>query len=299
MKVLVTGGSSTPGYRVVEEFARAGYKVIAQYNEHEIPEIEGIERIKVDFRESNKLVDLFNRVKPDMIIHTAALGDVDKCESEKELAWRVNVEATYILVREALKYGVYFLYLSTDYVFNGEHGLYREDDIPNPINYYGLTKLIAENIVRGALSKYSIVRTSHIYGFGLGRINFARTVIELLSRGQRVRALIDQWLSPTLNTLLAKAMRELIEKGYTGVIHVAGERVSRYDFARAIARKFGFDEELIEPITMKDIQFKARRPRDSSLDTSKARTLIKTDFYTLENSLNILYKEWLELRGVR
>jgi len=299
LKVLVTGGSSTPGYRIVQEFTKAGYKVITQYNENEIPEIEGVEKVKVDFLDLNKLVDFVNMVKPEVIIHTAALGDVDKCESDKELAWRVNVDATLILTRESLKYNAYFLYLSTDYVFDGERGLYKEEDIPNPVNYYGLTKLIAENIVRSALSRYSIVRTSHIYGFGMGRINFARAVVESLSKGQRVRALVDQWLSPTLNTLLAKAIRELIEIEYTGVIHVAGERVSRYDFAKAIARKFSFNEGLIEPTTMRDIHFKAKRPRDSSLDVSKARKLIKTDFYTLENSLNVFYSEWLVFKGVR
>jgi dTDP-4-dehydrorhamnose reductase len=299
LKVLVTGGSSTPGFRITQEFAKAGYKVIAQYNEHEIPEIEGVEKVKVDFRDCSKLIDFINSVKPDVIIHTAALGDVDKCEGDRELAWKVNVDTTLILVKEALKYNAYFLYLSTDYVFDGERGLYREEDIPNPINYYGLTKLIAENSVRSALSRYSIVRTSHIYGLGMGRINFARAVVESLSKGQKVRALVDQWLSPTLNTLLAKAVRELVEMEYVGVIHVAGERVSRYDFAKAIARKFGFNEGLIESTTMKDIQFKARRPRDSSLDVSKARKLLKTDFYTLENSLNVFYSEWLVLRGVR
>ena len=297
MRVLVTGGSSTPGYRIIQEFAKAGYRVIAQYNEHEIPEIEGVERVRLDLRESNKLTDLVNSVKPDIIIHTAAMGDVDRCEIEKELAWKVNVEAPLTLAKEVSKFNAFLLYLSTDYVFDGERGLYKEDDVPNPVNYYGLTKLIAENIIKSALSNYSIVRTSQIYGFGLGRVNFARAVVESLSRGQKVRAFIDQWLSPTLNTLLAKVVRELVEIEYVGIIHVAGERINRCDFARAIAKKFGFDEKLIETITMRDIQFKARRPRDSSLDVSRARSIVKTDFYTLENSLNTFYKEWMELRG--
>jgi len=296
LRVLVTGGSSTPGYRIVQEFARAGYRVVAQYNEHEIPEINGIERVRVDFRESSKIVDLVNNFKPDIIIHTAAIGDVDKCEIEKELAWKVNVEATLTFTKAASKLNAFLLYISTDYVFDGERGLYKEDDVPNPVNYYGLTKLIAENIIKSALSKYSIIRTSQIYGFGLGRVNFARAVVESLSNGQKVRALVDQWLSPTLNTLLAKVVREVIEMEYTGIIHVAGERISRYDFARAIARKFGFDEKLIEAITMRDIPFKTRRPRDSSLDISKAKSIVKTDFYTLENSLNTFYREWMELR---
>jgi dTDP-4-dehydrorhamnose reductase len=297
MKILVTGGSSTPGFRIVEELAKAGYKVFAHYNEHDIPNMDNVAKVKADFRDLEKVAQLVRETKPDVVVHTAAIGDVDKCEVDKELAWRVNVEATLALVKEASKMGVYFLYLSTDYVFNGERGLYREDDVPNPVNYYGLTKLGAENVVRSGLDKYVIIRTSHIYGFGMGRKNFARAVVESLSQGQKVRALVDQWLSPTLNTLLAKAIREIIEKDYAGVIHIAGERISRYDFAKAIARRFGFDENLIEPITMGDIQFKARRPRDSSLDTSRARSILRIDFYTLKNSLEVFYREWLELRG--
>jgi dTDP-4-dehydrorhamnose reductase len=298
VKVLVTGGSSTPGFRIVEEFAKAGYKVVAQYNEHEIPAVDKVVKVKADFQDIEKVVKLVNEVKPDIVIHTAAIGDVDKCEIDKGLAWRVNVEATLALVKSVSKLNSYFLYLSTDYVFDGERGLYKEDDVPNPINYYGFTKLVAENIVRSGLERYSIVRTSHIYGFGMGRKNFARAVIEALSQGQKIKALVDQWLSPTLNTLLAKAVRELVEMGYIGVIHIAGERINRYEFAKAIARRFGFNEDLVEPITMRDIQFRARRPRDSSLDTSKARSMLKTDFYTLKNSLDVLYGEWLKLRGV-
>jgi len=297
MKILVTGGSSTPGFRIVEELAKAGYKVFAQYNEHEIPNMNNIAKVKADFRDLEKVTQLVKETKPDIVIHTAAIGDVDKCEVDREFAWRVNVEATLALVKEASRVDAYFLYLSTDYVFDGERGLYREDDVPNPVNYYGFTKLVAENIVRSGLSKHAIVRTSHIYGFGMGRKNFARIVVESLSQGQKVRALVDQWLSPTLNTLLAKAIKEIIEKDYTGVIHIAGERISRYDFAKAIARRFGFDENLIEPITMKDIQFKAKRPRDSSLDASRARSILKIDFYTLKNSLEIFYREWIELRS--
>jgi dTDP-4-dehydrorhamnose reductase len=297
MRILVTGGSSTPGFRIVEELAKAGYKVFAQYNEHEIPNMNNVAKVKADFRDLEKVAQLVRETKPGVVVHTAAIGDVDKCEVDKELAWRVNVEATLALVKEASRVDAYFLYLSTDYVFDGERGLYREDDVPNPVNYYGFTKLVAENIVRSGLNRYAVIRTSHIYGFGMGRKNFARVVVESLSQGQKVRALVDQWLSPTLNTLLAKAIREIIEKDYTGVIHIAGERISRYDFAKAIARRFGFDENLIEPITMKDIQFKAKRPRDSSLDTSRARSILKIDFYTLKNSLEIFYREWIELRS--
>jgi len=109
LRVLVTGGSNTPGYKIAQEFARTGYKVVAQYNEHEIPEIDGIERVRVDFRESSKIIELVNNIKPDIIIHTAAIGDVDKCEIEKELAWKVNVEATLTFAKEFSKFNMFLL----------------------------------------------------------------------------------------------------------------------------------------------------------------------------------------------
>jgi len=297
VKVFVTGASSTPGFKIVVELAKSGYRIYAQYNSHEIPSMDYVTKVKIDFiNEMDKLVNMLNEVKPDAIIHTAALGDVDKCEIDKALAWKINVEATHAIAKMGGKLGSYIVYLSTDYVFDGEKGLYKEEDTPNPVNYYGLTKLVAENIVRSSTNNFSVVRTSHIYGFGMGRENFARYVIKALSQKQKVRALTDQWLSPTLNTLLAKAIVEIIERRYVGIIHVAGERTSRYEFAKAIAKKFGFDENLIEPISISEIRFVAKRPRDSSLDISKAKSIIKTDFYSLKNALNILYNEWLELR---
>ncbi|MEM0488273.1 MAG: dTDP-4-dehydrorhamnose reductase [Candidatus Bathyarchaeia archaeon] len=296
MKVFITGASSTPGYKIVLEFAESDYQVYAQFFTHEIPNIEGVTKIRLDLRDYAKIVEILNEIKPDVIIHTSAISDVDLCEVDKYLAWSVNVEASRVIAKKAKDFNAKLVYLSTDYVFNGERGLYKENDVPAPINYYGLTKLIAENIFSSATNNHIILRTSQIYGFGMGRVNFARFVIDALSKGQRIKALTDQWLSPTLNTLLAKAIKELVEGNHVGLFHVAGERTSRYEFARIIAKKFGFDESLIEPVTMDEISFRAKRPRDSSLDSSKAKNMLEVDFYTLENSLNLLHREWMRIK---
>ena len=298
MRVLVTGGSSTPGYKLAIRLAEKGYDVYAQYFSHEVPEISGVRGVRLDLRDAEGIINVLGTIRPGVIVHAAAIGDVDLCESNKDLAWSVNVEATRLISRFAARNRSLLIYLSTDYVFDGERGMYGEEDTPNPVNYYGLTKLVAESIVASSTEDHVIVRTSHIYGFGMGRVNFARHVIESLSKGQPVKALTDQWLSPTLNTLLAEAISEIIEKGLRGLFHVAGERASRYEFARAVARRFGFREELIEPIVMGDIVFKARRPRDSSLNTEKALRVLKTPFHSLDHSLEILYREWISLRGV-
>lgn len=300
MRVLLTGASSSPGYKTLLELAGRGYRVYAVYNSHPVDvEDSLVEPVRLDLTITERVVEFFNGVKPDIVIHMAALGDVNLCEEDKDLAWRVNVETTRLLVRLASKHSVWFVYLSTDYVFDGERGMYREDDIPNPVNYYGLTKLVAEEVIKSMLDNYIIVRTSAVYGLGMGRKNFGKFLIEALSQGQEVKAIVDQWLSPTLNTLLAKAVVELVEEGAQGLYHVAGERVSRYEFAVRLAEKFGFDASLVKPAKMSDFNWKARRPRDSSLDTSKAKSTISLDFSSLEYSLNLLYKEWAGKAGSR
>lgn len=294
MKVLLTGASSSPGFKTLVEMANRGFHVCAIYNANPIEvSNQNVKTVKLDLTNYSKVIEVFNSVKPDIVIHMAAVGDVDLCEKDKELAWNVNVEATKALAKLASKHSSLFLYLSTDYVFDGEKGLYKEVDIPNPVNFYGLTKLIAEEIVKG-VDNHVIVRTSAIYGFGMGRKNFGRYLVEALSKGQEVRALVDQWLSPTLNTLLAKAVVELIERGFQGVYHVAGERVSRYEFAVRLSKRFSFDALLVKPMRMEEIKWFARRPRDSSLDCSKACNILKTSFNSLDYSLDVLYQEWVK-----
>ncbi|NPA24168.1 MAG: dTDP-4-dehydrorhamnose reductase [Crenarchaeota archaeon] len=296
MRALVTGASSSPGYKTVLELASKGFQVLAIYNTHSVsfPQ-ENVKALRLDLTRFEDVLKIFNEFRPEILIHMAALGDVDKCEIDRDAAWLLNVEVSRFLAKISQKYRVLMLYLSTDYVFDGERGMYKETDVPYPVNYYGLTKLIAEEIVRSMLDSYIIVRTSAIYGLGPGRPNFGKVLIEKLSRGEKVRALVDQYLSPTLNTMLAKAIVEIIERGLQNdVLHIAGERINRYDFAIKLAEKFGFDRSKIEPIYMKDIAWKARRPRDSSLDVSRARNMLSIEFYSIDKSLDMLRKEYYE-----
>lgn len=300
VKVLVTGSSSSPGFKTVEILAEKGYKVYAVYNRNAVPAVSmDVVPLQLDLTDFDRVRQILSEVKPDIVVHMAAYGDVDGCEVNREYAWRVNVEATRFLAKISRDLGVsYFIYLSTDYVFDGSRGMYREDDVPKPINFYGLTKLIGEEIVRAVLDRFVVVRTSAIYGLGMGRMNFGKFLIEALSRGQQVKAFIDQYLSPTLNTLLAKAVAEIIERSdIVGVIHVAGERVSRYEFAVRLAEKLGFNKELIQPAKMEEARFKAPRPRDSSLDCSKARSILKTEFYNLDHALDVLRQEYIRMKS--
>ncbi len=242
-------------------------------------------------KSQNQLIKVMNEIRPDLIVHAAALTDVDLCERRRELAMLINYEATRGIARIASELNSFVVYISTDYVFNGERGLYSETSEPNPVNFYGTSKLKGEHAVEEELSDYMIARASVIYGPtpSSGKVNFALWLLDKLQRGERTKVLKDQYVSPTLSINLAEMILESVERRITGTFHLAGSsRVSRYEFAKALADVFGFDASLVESALMKDMQWLARRPRDSSLDISKASSTLKAKPLPLIDSLTRL-----------
>ncbi len=283
--MLITGVSSSPGYKTAISLANR-YEVIGAYNEHPI-NIPGVTTVKANV--TRDYARLINDYRPDVVIHMAAIGNVDQCEEQLELCYEINVVASRNLLTTAYRSGSAIYYLSTDYVFDGERGMYTEDDPPRPINYYGLTKLLAEEVARTLGG--SIVRVAWIYGTGPGRQNFGRTVAEKLMRGEEVTAIIDQWSSPTLNIIIGEAFEKLISMKFTGILHVVGPRLSRFEFAKAIAKYFGLNESLVKPIRLSDVKYKAKRPRDSSLSNKRAMELLGIPLNDIGYALSIFKKE--------
>ena len=242
----------------------------------------------MDLFDPDKIGREVERLKPDAILHTAALTDVDKCETEKEAASRVNHRATKVLSESAKRVGAFFLYVSTDAVFDGKKGMYRETDQPRPINHYGETKLLGEESVKASGVEYCIARASVIYGSrrAAQKENFALWVIGKLNAGEVVSIVRDQFVSPSLNSNVAEMTLEAVERRQTGIFHMAGaSRVSRYDFAVALADAFGLDASLVEPVIMDEMKWVAKRPRDSSLDVSKAASLLSKKPILLPDAL--------------
>ena len=291
MKVLITGASSLPGYRTVLEALGRGHEVVALHRSHLVPiESKGLRKVSIDVTDVNELRGLLLRERPDVVVHMAALGDVDLCEKEKELAWRTTVKPSVEIASLASRLGFFAVYLSTDYVFDGERGNYGERDVPNPVNYYGLVKLMGE-VAFSTCPRHAIVRASSIYGFGPGRTNFAKYLVEKLRAGELVKALVDQYTSPTQASLLAKAVLEIVEEGLEGVFHVVGERMSRYEFAVRVAEALGLDKSLIQRAEMREMRWVARRPKDSSLNCEETRRRVKTDFHSTHVALKTLKEE--------
>jgi dTDP-4-dehydrorhamnose reductase len=274
LKLLITGASGLYGSKLAQLALSKNYEVYSS-------DIQSLSVygnfVKLDISGKAQVDETFKTINPDVVVHAATLTDVDKCELNKELAWKVNVEGTKNIVEASEVTGSFLIYISTDYVFGGEMGCYKETDTPNPINYYGVTKLKAEEIVKKQ-KDYFIARPSVIYGStpAAGKVNFALWLIESLRKGERVKIVTDQWNTPTLNTNLAEMTLEVIERKLTGIYHLCGAtRISRFEFAEQIANGFNLDKSLIDKVLSSQFTLPAKRPLDSSLDTSKAQQTLR------------------------
>lgn len=288
MKLLITGGSGLLGGKVAEIAQASGDEVFSGYA-HNMPSYG--KPVRFDLLDVPGISDMLERLAPEVVIHSAALTDVDRCEREKELAYKMNVEGTRAIAAAAEKVGSFLIYISTDYVFDGMRGMYREDDIPNPISYYGYSKLLGEQYCRGC-----IARTCVIYGSrpASGKVNFALWLIESLKSGKEVRVVTDQFITPTLNINLSGMVLEAANRRLSGIYHMAGAtRISRYDYALELAREFDLDGCLILPSRMADLSWAAKRPIDSSLDTAKARAELMEKPLLLNEALRTLKAEVL------
>ena len=190
------------------------------------------------------------------------------------------------------------VYISTDYVFDGEKGRYLEEDQPNPVNYYGQTKLTGEEHVKKLCERYVIMRTSVLYGTHPTKLNFATWTVTSLLEKRPLAIVEDHFNSPTLASNLARAALEIVEKELWGVYHAAGtERISRYGFALKIAEVFNLDVSLVKPIRMSELKtWTAKRPKDSSLRVDKIRRKIDVELLDVTRGLLEMKKEWVRTK---
>jgi len=287
-KLLVTGASGLLGSKIVE-LSKNDYEVTPLHNTRPLHP----NSLKLDITNTNEVSNLFHKLKPNILIHTASETNVDKCETEKEHAWKTNVEGTHEIALACSKSRTKLIYISTDYVFDGKKGNYNEKDKPNPINYYGVTKLEGENKVTSQCQNYAILRTSVLYGWHPWKQNFATWVINMLKQNKEITVVEDHYNTPTLADNLAQIVIESVQKNLQGLYHASGnEKISRYEFARRIAKVFHLDQNLIKPIKMSQLTaWIAKRPSDSSLNTGKIQKQLKTKPLNVTDGLNRMKEE--------
>ena len=271
MKVLVIG-----------QDGQLGSELVKLIRDSKGTSRRGNSGILLDLEKSHTIEGLILKEVPDVVINAAAHTDVDGCENNKDYAYAINAKAVKSITRACSLAGSYLIHVSTDYVFDGKKGNYDEEDTPNPINYYGISKALGEAYAL-SYDDSLVIRTSGVYGI---KMNFPLFVVKTL-REKGVVNCIDSFYSPIHATMLAEAIKELIEKREYGILNVSGVRISRYDFALKIKEILKIETGSVNMV--KEVSnLKARRPHDSSLDNGKALRILSTRFNDIERSIKYL-----------
>lgn len=298
--ICVTGGNGLLGTKLLV-LAHPKYRIISlDCQNAPLLQAPSIEYIQCDITDREKLDQIFSRTRPQAVFHTAAFTDVDRCELKREKCWNVNVVGTENVALACRSIGAKMIHISTDYVFDGTNGPYTEEDIPNPISYYGKTKWESEQVVKRILEDFVIVRTTVLYGFFPGvRLNFVTWLIEKLKNHASVDITEGQYGTPTLADDLAKALLMLFEKGKRGIYNGVGrEWVNRYVFAQKIAEVFGLDRSLICPTVAEQLKQPAPRPKKGGLKIDKIVRELGISFSNVEEGLCIMKKQ-MEDSGIK
>jgi dTDP-4-dehydrorhamnose reductase len=230
-------------------------------------------------------------VAPDLVLHAAAIGNIDFCEQNPDRARIANVEVTDAVTAAAANQGARLLYLSTDTVFDGVRGGYAEQDRPSPVNEYARTKAAGEAIVTETVENHLVVRAALVMGFGLiGAGNsFLERTVSMLRNGQTISVPPEEVRTPIDVVTLARALLELGAGDFRGTIHLAGnECLDRVSLTRRLAERLGFSPELVVARSPEEIVGRARRPRDVSLNNSLAQTLLKTPMRDFDSALELV-----------
>lgn len=278
-RILITGADGLLGQELVQKFGeRDSYKLLATGREaaSRAQDTPPYDYSKLDVCQADDIRRIFADFSPEYVINCAAMTAVDACETNRDECWRVNAQAVEQLAKACHRRGTHLIQLSTDFVFNGQNGPYRENDRPEPLNFYGKTKLAGENAARAAgVGKWTVVRTNVVYGAaaGLPRMDFVEWVCNNLQKKKMIGAYTDQWRTPSYTHDLALGILRIIHFQKNGVYNLSGrELMNMYDFALSIAQAFDLDPKFIKPVLQNSDNQPARRPKHTGLITLKAET---------------------------
>ena len=288
LKFLVTGSAGLVGQQVVKDLSKSN-QVFSCYNESK-PEY-GIP-MKMDLLNHGMVSNVLLETEPDVVIHLGAMTGVDLCEKEESMAFDVNAKSTQIIAQQCSILNTFLVYVSTDYVFDGNSGMYYESSTPNPLSIYGKSKLEGEKMIQTFSSDWCIARTSTPFGLHPTKKSFPIWVIENLQKQKQIDVLTDQFTSPTYVPSLSRMLIEISERHLTGIIHVAGaSKISRYEMASLVSDKLDLDEKLLREISMNDLKWEAQRPKDSSLNVSKAISILNHKPQKIDHDVNLFIDE--------
>jgi dTDP-4-dehydrorhamnose reductase len=296
MKVLITGSNGLLGQHLIPVFLQdSRYTVIATgRGPNRLPAQDGYMYEATNLRDASSVNHLLEKHQPDVLIHAAAMTQVDDCERNKDACWDINVSATRYLIQAAEKYKTHFIFLSTDFVFDGLQGPYSEEDVVNPISYYGASKVAAERLVRNSKLDWAIVRTVLVYGVAADpkRSNIITWVKNNLEQGKKLKVVIDQWRTPTLVQDLAEGCKLVADKKANGIFHISGnETLTPYEMAVQTAGYFKLNPQMLEQVDAKTFTQPAKRPAKTGFVIDKAVKELGYKPHSFEEGLDIVAKE--------
>ncbi len=270
MKILVIGAEGQVGTFLLRELA--GSHQVSGTSMNGVDNLPGL-----DIRDAGATKKYISEIRPQHVLLTAALTNVDQCEMEPALAEAINVQGAENIARACKAVDAGLTFFSSEYVFNGQAGPYSEEDSPEPESVYGRTKLAGEKVVAALLENHLIIRTTVVFSYLPGSLNFFMQLLNRASRGVPFTVPDDQIGNPTQAQNLAQALGELIETGCTGIYNLVGTtRIGRYDFAKKALDKLGYDPGMVKPVTTAELKQKARRPLVGGLKTGKAQAVLKS-----------------------
>jgi len=291
--VLVTGSNGLLGQKITEKVLKEGgvNLVATSKGANRFPIKEGYIYAEMDILNPTDVKMVVEKYKPDTIIHTAAMTNVDTCEDQKELAHQLNVDAVSTLIQLCEEHHIQLVHLSTDFIFDGEDGPYDELAAPNPLSYYGETKLKAEELIKNSRAKWAILRTIIVYGIvsDMSRSNIVLWAKGALEKGNPLNIVNDQWRMPTLAEDLADICLLAIEHNAQGVYNASGkDMMSIAELVGRVADFWNLDKGLINEVSAATLNQTAKRPKKTGFILDKSMTDLKYNPHSFEEGLAIL-----------
>ncbi|HYI77833.1 MAG TPA: NAD(P)-dependent oxidoreductase [Chryseolinea sp.] len=292
MKILVTGSNGLLGQKLTELLeSDASIELIATATRPAAIPVNRGKFFLLDITNAGSVNQIMDDVKPDVIINTAAMTQVDQCETQRELCWQTNVTAVENLVVAAKRNNSHLVHVSTDFIFDGTKELLDENAVPNPVNFYGDSKLAGEKVILGSDISWSILRTVLVFGVtrDMSRSNIVLWVKKSLEQGKTIQVVNDQWRTPTLAEDLAMGCYLAAKKKAKGIYNISGkDYLSAYDIAIRTAEFFRLDKSLIKETDSTQFTQPARRPLRTGFEIDKARKELGYEPRSFEEGLEVL-----------
>jgi dTDP-4-dehydrorhamnose reductase len=290
-KILVFGSSGLIGQSLVP-ILNKNFQVFPTHHNTKVHNNSA----EIDILSTQSLKNIFNSVTPDIVINLCAIyNNLEFCEQNKKIVKAINGDILKDISLLCNDHSSHLVNFSTDYVFDGRSGNYNEHDPVSPINYYGISKAVGEKNIQKFSNHFSIIRTGMVYGTNKVKPTLPEWILEKITKNKPLEMISDQFMTPTYLDNLCNMIEEILLKNYTGIIHLAGTtKISRYDFAKKILTILKKPTDKLFPISSSQFDSNVCRPKDSSLNTSKAISLLTTKPEDFNSSIEKYFKNYSE-----